>query len=64
MFLVLVLVMGIVIGFIIAQKIIKKQMAENPPINANQIRTLYREMGRPVSEAQVQQIMRKIKSQA
>jgi uncharacterized protein YneF (UPF0154 family) len=54
---------GIVVGFIIARKLVKKQYAENPPINANQIRLLYAKTGRKPTEAQIQQIMHEIKHQ-
>jgi uncharacterized protein YneF (UPF0154 family) len=41
----------------------KKQMRENPPINEDQIRAMYAQMGRKPSEQQVKQIMSMFKKQ-
>lgn len=51
---------AIIVGigtFVLTQKKIKKQLDENPPISAAQIRTMYAQMGRKPSEAKVRQIM-------
>lgn len=57
------LVIGLLLGFYIAQKIFKKQLRENPPINEEQIRAMYSQMGRKPSEQQVKQIMGMFKRQ-
>jgi uncharacterized protein YneF (UPF0154 family) len=49
---ILALIIGGVIGFIITRKVIAKQLKDNPPINENQIRAMYRSMGRKPSEAE------------
>lgn len=57
------LIIGFLLGFYIAQKMFKKQMRENPPINEDQIRAMYAQMGRKPSEQQVKQIMGMFKRQ-
>jgi uncharacterized protein YneF (UPF0154 family) len=57
------LVVGGLLGFFIATKMFKKQMRENPPITADQIRAMYAQMGRKPSEQQIQQIMNMMKNQ-
>jgi uncharacterized protein YneF (UPF0154 family) len=42
---------------------VKKQLKENPPITADQIRDMYRQMGRTPSEAQISQIMHRMRNQ-
>ncbi|MBR0461459.1 MAG: YneF family protein [Erysipelotrichaceae bacterium] len=59
---VLYLVVGILVGgaagFLITRHVYEKQLRENPPINAKMIRSLYAQMGRKPSEAQVRAIMK------
>jgi len=55
------LVIGGIIGFIITRKIIAKQLKDNPPINENQIRAMYRSMGRKPSEADIKKTMNAVK---
>jgi uncharacterized protein YneF (UPF0154 family) len=57
------LALGLFLGFYIAQKMFKKQLRENPPITAEQIRAMYTQMGRTPSEQQVNQIMGMFKRQ-
>ncbi|MDR0985871.1 MAG: YneF family protein [Mycoplasmataceae bacterium] len=57
------LIIGGLLGFYIATKVFKKQMKENPPITADQIRAMYAQMGRKPSEQQVNQIMHMMKNQ-
>ncbi|MDR3330077.1 MAG: YneF family protein [Mycoplasmataceae bacterium] len=57
------LIIGGLLGFYIATKVFKKQMRENPPITADQIRAMYAQMGRKPSEQQIQQIMNMMKNQ-
>lgn len=58
------LIIGIIIGYFIAVKYFKKQMKENPPITANQIRAIYSGMGRKPSESQVRRIMQAYQREA
>ena len=52
------LIVGLVAGFFISQKITKKQLKENPPINEKMVRTLMEQMGRKPSQKQVNQTMK------
>ncbi|AKX34145.1 hypothetical protein SLITO_v1c04940 [Spiroplasma litorale] len=54
-------VIGGIIGFIITRKVIQKQLKDNPPINENQIRAMYRSMGRKPSEADIKKTMNAVK---
>lgn len=51
------LIIGGVVGYILAMKYFKKQMKENPPITEAQIRMMYQQMGRKPTEKQIKQIM-------
>jgi len=55
------LILGLVIGFVVSQKYFKKQMEENPPISKEQLRDMYRSMGRTPSESQINQTMEAFK---
>lgn len=55
------LVIGAIIGFVIAQKYLKKQLDENPPVTREQIRAMYQQMGRTPSESQINQVMEAMK---
>jgi len=57
LYIVLALLAGGVIGFIIARKLIKKELEKNPPINENMIRAMFMQMGRKPSEAQIRAVM-------
>ena len=54
------LILGIIIGFLIAKKIMTKQLKENPPINEEMIKTLMRGMGRTPNQKQVNQLMKQM----
>ncbi len=54
------LLVGLVAGFFIARALFKKTMEENPPINRDMIKAMYRSMGRTPSEAMVNQTMKAI----
>ncbi len=56
------LVVGLVAGYFIARKLFTKAMKDNPPINRDMIKAMYRSMGRTPSEAQVNQTMKAIES--
>ena len=55
-----ILIVGFVIGVLISRKVTAKYLKENPPINENMIRIMYRQMGRTPSEKQIRQIMKAI----
>lgn len=56
------LVLGAVLGFIIAIKYFKKYQEKNPPITEDMVRAMMRQMGRTPSEKQVRQVMESMKS--
>lgn len=58
LYLVVGIVIGGLIGFFVTKHIYEKQLKENPPINEKMIRSLYAQMGRKPSEAQVRAIMK------
>lgn len=60
-YLVIGLIIGGIIGFFLARRYFEKQMKENPPINEKMIRTMYAQMGRKPSEAQIRSIMKSMK---
>ena len=51
------LVLGAVIGFLVARKLMKKELKKNPPINEQMIKTMMSQMGRTPSQKQVNQMM-------
>ncbi|MFA6829553.1 MAG: YneF family protein [Bacilli bacterium] len=55
------IIAGLVGGFFIARKVIKKEIDKNPPFNESMIKAMYKSMGRTPSQAQVNQTMRAIK---
>ena len=57
------LIIGAVAGFLIARYVFKKQLKDNPPINENMIRAMFRSMGRKPSEAQVRAVMKSMESE-
>jgi uncharacterized protein YneF (UPF0154 family) len=59
----LALIAGLLLGYFLALKAFKSKMKKNPPINEQQIRMMYAQMGRKPSEAQVKQIMNSMKNQ-
>ncbi|AGR41278.1 YneF family protein [Spiroplasma taiwanense] len=54
-------VVGGIIGFVITRKVIQKQLRDNPPINENQIRAMYRSMGRKPTETDIKKTMNAVK---
>ena len=56
------LIIGAVIGFFGARKLIKYQLDKNPPINEKMIRAMFLSMGRKPSEAQIRQVMKNMKN--
>ncbi len=52
------LIVGAVIGFFIARKLMTKYLKKNPPINEEMIKTLMSGMGRTPTQKQVNQMMK------
>jgi uncharacterized protein YneF (UPF0154 family) len=53
-------IIGIVVGFIVAKKLMTKYLKNNPPINEEMIRTLMSGMGRTPTQKQVNQMMKQM----
>lgn len=62
MYVLLGLVVGGFLGFYFTRKKFEKELKENPPINEKMIRTMFLQMGRKPSEAQIKQIMKSVNS--
>ena len=56
------LVAGLVLGFVGARKLMKRELQKNPPINENMIRAMFMSMGRKPSEAQIRAVMNNMKN--
>ena len=54
------LVVGLIIGFLVAKHFMKKQIKENPPINEQMIKAMMSGMGRTPSQKQVNQRMKQM----
>ena len=54
------LVIGLVIGFFGARKLMKNELKKNPPINEQMIRTMMSQMGRTPSQKQINQMMKQM----
>ena len=54
------LVLGAVIGFLVARNLMKKELKKNPPINEQMIKTMMSQMGRTPSQKQVNQMMKQM----
>ncbi len=57
------LIVGFIAGLLVSRKITQKYFKENPPINENMIRIMYKQMGRTPTEKQVRQVMAAVNSQ-
>ncbi len=55
------LILGLSIGFVATKWFFKRQLKQNPPINAGMIRAMYRQMGRKPSEVQVRSVINAMK---
>ncbi|ACI60151.1 YneF family protein [Ureaplasma urealyticum] len=53
---VLFLIAGLVIGYFVSMKIMKRQLKKNPPISKDTIRMIYQQVGRKPSESQINEI--------
>lgn len=56
------LVVGAILGFLGARKLIKRELEKNPPINEKMIRAMFMSMGRKPSEAQIRAVMKNMKN--
>ena len=54
------LVIGLVIVFFGARKLMKNELKKNPPINEQMIRTMMSQMGRTPSQKQINQMMKQM----
>ena len=52
------LIIGAVIGFFVARKVMEKCLKKNPPINEDMIKTLMMQMGRKPNQKQINQMMK------
>lgn len=57
------LILGVIGGFFGARALFKYQLKKNPPINEKMIRTMYAQMGRKPTEAQIRAIMKNMNQQ-
>ena len=53
---------GALVGFLISKKYMEKYLEKNPPINEDMIKMLMAQMGRPVNQKQINQMMKMMKS--
>ena len=51
---------GLAAGFFISQRMMKKHLQENPPINEDVIIAMMSQMGRKPSQKQVNQVMKQV----
>ena len=61
---VIIMAIAAIAGFFIARKYMQKYLKKNPPINREQIKAMYQQMGRKPSEAQINAVMRAMEQQA
>lgn len=54
---ILILLVGLIVGFFLARLFFKKYLEKNPPVNEQMIRVMMQQMGRTPSERQVRQVM-------
>lgn len=52
------LIIGAVIGFFVARKVMEKYLKKNPPINEDMIKTLMMQMGRKPNQKHINQMMK------
>ena len=52
------LIIGAVIGFFVARKVMEKYLKKNPPINEDMIKALMMQMGRKPNQKQINQMMK------
>ena len=54
------LIPGLIIGFLVARKLMTKYLKQNPPINEEMIKALMSGMGRTPTQKQVNQVMKQM----
>ena len=54
---IVILLVGLIVGFFLAIFFFKRYLEKNPPITENMIRAMMQQMGRTPSERQVRQVM-------
>ncbi|NLL69490.1 MAG: YneF family protein [Acholeplasmataceae bacterium] len=54
---ILILLVGLIVGFFLARLFFKRYLEKNPPVNEQMIRVMTQQMGRTPSERQVRQVM-------
>ena len=52
------LIIGLIVGFVGARKLIKRELQKNPPINEKMIRAMFMQMDRKPTEAQIRATMK------
>lgn len=58
LYIVIGIIIGGVLGFFIARKVMQKYIKQNPPINEQMIKAMMSQMGRTPSQKQVNQMMK------
>lgn len=58
LYVVIGIIIGGVLGFFIARKVMQKYIKQNPPINEQMIKVMMSQMGRTPSQKQVNQMMK------
>ena len=58
LYVVIGIIIGEVLGFFIARKVMQKYIKQNPPINEQMIKAMMSQMGRTPSQKQVNQMMK------
>ena len=56
--LVIGIIIGAVIGFLLARHFMKKYLKDNPPINEEMLKALMMQMGRKPNQKQINQMMK------
>ncbi len=62
-YIILAIIVGIVLGFLVAKKYMVKYLKDNPPITEEVVRAMMAQMGRTPSEKQVRQVMKTVNGQ-
>ena len=60
LYVVIGIIIGGVLGFFIARKVMQKYIKQNPPINEQMIKTMMSGMGRTPTQKQVNQMMKQM----
>ena len=60
LYVVIGIIIGGVLGFFIARKVMQKYIKQNPPINEQMIKAMMSQMGRTPSQKQVNQMMKQM----